>query len=147
MMILEVLLGTVAILILLFRKLNKNKNHWDSRNVPNTGFKFLWGDDKGMLLQTRALQDICLDQYKKFDGEPFYGSWGLFGQPFLVLRNDFDLIRAVWIKDFDHFTIAAGETSFNIQPINRSEKMAISHVANLSGEEWKNVRYTCDDCI
>ena len=140
-MILEVFLGTVAIFVYLLWKLTKNRNHWDSRNVPNTGFKFLFGDDKGPLLRTRTAQDTALDLYKQFDGQSYYGTWSLFGQPLLNVRNDFDLIRAVWIKDFDHFAMTRGEAIFKLTPLNRMEKIAMSHLARVHGEQWKDLRW------
>ena len=82
------------------------------------------------------------EEYKKFSGVPFYGKWGLFGEPELVLRNDFDLIRAIWIKDFDHFAIAntAVIPSRSIWPSSRQEKLMLQNIGNAHGDEWKNIR-------
>ena len=60
-----------------------------------------------------------------------------------MIRNDFDLIRSVWIKDFDHFNKTRGEEFVeNIWPGSREEKLAIKNVANIHGEEWKDLRYS-----
>ena len=141
-MILQVLLALFAILIYLYHKLSKNKNHWKDRGVVNTGFNFFWGNDKGMLTGKRSLYDVAKEEYFKFPGERYYGGWTVFGQPYLMIRNDFDLIRSVWIKDFDHFNKTRGEEFFeNVWPGSREEKLAINNVANIHGEEWKDVRY------
>ena len=100
-MILQVLLALFAILIYLYLKLSKNKNHWKDRGVVNTGFNFFWGNDKDMLTGKRSLHDVAKEEYFQFPGERYYGGWTVFGQPYLMIRNDFDLIRSVWIKDFD----------------------------------------------
>ena len=147
-MILQVLLALFAIFICLYLKLSKNKNHWKDRGVVNTGFNFFWGNDKDMLTGKRSLHDVAKEEYFQFPGERYYGGWTVFGQPYLMIRNDFDLIRSVWIKDFDHFNKTRGEEFVeNIWPGSREEKLAIKNVANIHGEEWKDLRYSYFDFL
>ena len=134
-------MGLGALIIFIYYKLSKNQNFWRDRGVPDTGFKFLWGDDKEVLLGKKSIHEINIELYKKFPEERFYGGWSLLGQPYLMLRNDFDLIRAVWIKDFDHFTITRNtEFAENVWPATRTERIALNHIAALHGDIWKDLR-------
>ena len=87
-MLVEACIGLGAILLYLYYKLSKNKNHWSDRGVPNTGFVFFYGDDKDMLQGKRSMYDIAKEDYSKFPGERFYGGWTMLGQPYLMIRND-----------------------------------------------------------
>ena len=140
-MFLELCIGLGALLSILYYKLSKNKHYWDERGVPNTGFRFFYGDDKGVLQQTKSFHQISKENYFKFPGERFYGGWTMLGQPYLMLRNDFELIKAVWIKDFDHFTSSsAGQFFEKLWPSSRAERLAIENVSTLHGEVWKDLR-------
>ena len=140
-MLLEVCVGVGALLLYVYYELSKNKNHWRDRGVPSTKFCFLWGDDKEMLAGKKSFHEAVKEEYFKFPGKPFYGGWTMFGQPYLMLRNDFDLIKAVWIKDFDHFNKGRGaDFSEKVWASSRAEKLALDNVAYIHGEVWKDVR-------
>ena len=140
-MILEVCLGLGALMVFLYYTFSKNKYHWRDRGVPDTGFRFFWGDDKDFLQGKRSLHETTKEDYNKFPGERFYGGWTMFGQPYLMLRNDFELIKAVWIKDFDHFTRTRGsEISEKIWPSSRAERIALSDISAVHGDLWKELR-------
>ena len=140
-MLLEVLIGIVALLLYLYYKLSKNKNHWADRGVPNTGFCFFWGNDKEMLKGEKSFHDIVKEEYFKFPGERFYGGWTMLGQPYLMIRNDFELTKAIWIKDFDHFNQTRGtEFAEKLWPSSRVEKLSINTIQNVHGDEWKDLR-------
>ena len=65
----------------------------------------------------------------------------MLGQPYLMIRNDFELIKAVWIKDFDHFnTTSAGAFFEKMWPSSRAERLAVENVSSIHGEAWKELR-------
>ena len=141
-MLLEMCLGLGALLLYFYHMLSKNKNHWSDRGVPNTGFRFFWGDDKRFLTGGKAIHDVVKEDYFEFPGQRFYGGWTMLGQPYLMIRNDFELIKAVWVKDFDHFNKTRGAEFFEqVWPSSKTEELAITHVANVHGEVWKDLRY------
>ena len=145
-MLIEACIGLGGILLYLYYKLSKNKNHWSDRGVPNTGFVFFYGDDKDMLQGKRSMHDIQKEDYFKFPGERFYGGWTMLGQPYLMIRNDFELLRSIWIKDFDHFNKTRGaDFDDNVWPSSRAERLAMQNVSLLHGEVWKNLRYSSID--
>ena len=140
-MLLEISIGLVAVLLYLYYKLSKNKNYWSERGVPHTKFHLFWGNDKEVYQGIKSRHEKYKEEYLEFPGESYYGRWSMFGQLQLVIRNDFDLIRAIWIKDFDQFNQTIGGTAIgNMWPSSREERLTISHVANIHGEDWKDVR-------
>ena len=97
---LEVVIGIAAIFLYIYYSLTKNRNYWSDRGVANTGFKFFWGDDGPLMQQKETFQGWALREYNNFPNKRFYGCWAIFGTPYLFIRNDFDLIRSIWIKGF-----------------------------------------------
>ena len=130
-----------ALLSYIYYKLTKNRNYWSDRGVTNTGFKFLWGDDK-TILGEEPFPEFALRMYQSYPNERFIGMWSMFGRPYLMIRNDFELIRSIWIKDFDHFTIANDNTKNhkNMWASDRNEKLMLNNVQSAQGDEWKNIR-------
>ena len=132
----------MAILTYGYYKLTKNRNYWSDRGVTNTGFKFFWGDDGPTMAQQVPFHQWALEVYQKYPNEPYVGMWATGGRPYLMIRNDFELIKSIWIKDFDHFTIASDGIRDNkhIWPADRNEKMMMNNIQSAQGEEWKNIR-------
>ena len=70
----------------------------------------------------------------------------MLGQPYLMIRNDFELLRSIWIKDFDHFNKTRGaDFDDNVWPSSRAERLAMQNMSLLHGEVWKNLRYSSID--
>ena len=143
-MLIEVLLVSFVLLGIIYYFLTINKNYWYDRNIPNTGFKILFGDDKFFFTQSESGHDWGLRAYNQFKNAPFFGMWTLLGKPILMIRNDFDLIKSIWIKDFDHFAIADQTSHLQTQTwtSSREEKLVLNHIVSTSGDEWKDIRST-----
>ena len=140
-MIVQIVLVILAVLTVFYYQLTKNRNYWSNRGVASTNFKFLLGDD-GDIFFKEGMHVWALRTYQEFTNEPYIGMWAMFGKPYLMIRNDFELIRSIWIKNFDHFAIAsnsAKETP-SIWPADRHEKVMITNLANSYGDKWKNLR-------
>ena len=139
-MFVEILSVIVALLLYLYYNLTKNKNHWRDRNVPSTKFRFFWGDDSPS--GDKSLHDIMKEEYFRHPGERMYGGWSLMGVPYLMIRNDFELMRAIWIKDFDHFNqTRVTEFAEKIWCGSREESMMLNTIQTMHGEAWKDIRY------
>ena len=137
----EVLIGLVTISLFIYYQISKNKYYWSIRGVPSTGFHFLSTNDYKVLLKTMSLHKNIKEDYFKFPGERFYGGWTILGKPYLMLRNDFDLIKTVWIKDFDSFnTKNISEQTDKVWPSSREEKLTIDNIFNAKGDRWKALR-------
>ena len=109
-MIVQLILVVIAVLSFGYYKLNKNRDYWSDRNVPNTGFKLFWGDDKAIIKGQESFPIWTKRIYQSYPNQRFVGMWRMLGTPYLMIRNDFELIRNIWVKDFDHFTLANGNT-------------------------------------
>ena len=142
-MIFQVIVSLLCLFLYIYYSLSKNRNYWADRGVPNTGFKFFWGDSTNFFTGKTAFQEVPLNVYNRFPGERFVGCWKTLGKPYLMIRNDFDLIKSIWIKDFDHFVIANSNVKAHrkIWPGNRNEKLMLNNVQSASGDEWKDIRY------
>ena len=142
-MILEVSIGLVALLLYFCYALTKNKKYWSDRGIPNTGFKFFWGDEKTYILQSESIHSWTLRHYNQFYGQRFFGAWSIFGSPMLLINKDFDLIRSIFIKDFDHFAMANGDskTQKSTWASSKVEKVMLQNVQSATGDEWKDIRY------
>merc|ERR1719322_236235 len=96
------------------------------------------------MIQSESGHDWGMKLYDQFKGVPFFGMWTLLGKPILMIRNDFDLIKSIWIKDFDHFAIADQTSHLQTQTwtSSREEKLVLNHIVSTSGDEWKDIRST-----
>ena len=137
----EILLGFLALCLLLYYQISKDKYYWAKRNVPSTEFHFFRSNAMKLVLKKMSWHEKNKEDYFQFPGERFYGGWTMFGKPYLMLRNDFDLIKAVWIKDFDSFnTKNVGQLADKVWPSSRVERLAIDHILNAHGDAWKELR-------
>ena len=140
-MLYEVLIGLVTISLFIYYQISKNKYYWSIRGVPSTGFHFPSTNDYKVLLKKVSQHEKTKEDYSKFPGERFYGGWTILGKPYLMLRNDFDLIKTVWIKDFDSFnTKNISEQTDKVWPSSREEKLTIDNIFNAKGDRWKALR-------
>ena len=137
----EVLIGLVTISLFIYYQISKNKYYWSIRGVPSTGFHFPSTNDYKVLLKKVSQHEKTKEDYFKFPGERFYGGWTILGKPYLMLRNGFDLIKTVWIKDFDSFnTKNISEQTDKVWPSSREEKLTIDNIFNAKGDRWKALR-------
>ena len=133
----ELFLVFVALLGYLYRKHKKGKEYWYESGIPNTNedIEMKWGKE--------SMFDVCIRLYNQFKGVPFFGSWSSFGKPCLVIRDDFELIKNIFIKDFDHFSMAHSMVpSYKATwPATRHEKLILNNLQSAHADEWKNLRY------
>ena len=141
-MIFQLILIILAVLTYGYFKLTKNRDYWSERGVVNSEFKFFWGDDGPLLKQELSIHEWALQIYQTFPNKPYVGMWTMLGRPYLMIRNDFELIKSIWIKDFDHFTIAndTAKTLKDIWPADRNEKLMLNNLSSAEGDKWKNLR-------
>ena len=113
--------------------------YWKNLGVPSPSpiqqLKFVYQ----MLGQKRAVHDITKEQYRMFEGERFYGTFDG-GSNIFVIRDDFQLLRSVMIKDFDHFSKSMGSIVNTQYPCNRAEEIQVKGITVIDGDEWKSVR-------
>ena len=142
-MFVELIIGLVAICVYLYYQLTKNRNYWKDRGVPSPEQNILqeFKVIGTLVLGKTSINDMMLEFYSAYDKDPIIGGLS-FGRPNIFIRNDFDLIKAIFIKDFDHFAIGSKETASrkSTWPSTKHEKLTLNNVQSSQGEEWKNIR-------
>jgi len=122
-------LAVIAVtLYSLYYYLTKDYAFWSRRGVSGPPPKFPWGMK---LKEQEAVTEIDRQLYYDYGGKRFCGFMEIH-RPVLSL-GDLDLIRAVTVKDFEHFT--------DRRQFIRSEDMRLMLTA-LRGQEWKARRAT-----
>ena len=142
-MFVELIIGLVAICVYLYYQLTKNRNYWKDRGVPSPEQNILqeFKVIGTLVLGKTSINDMMLEFYSAYDKDPIIGGLS-FGRPNIFIRNDFDLIKSIFIKDFDHFAIPSKEAASrkSIWPSTKHEKVMLHNLQGLQGEEWKNIR-------
>ena len=135
----ELLLAIVALLSYMYIKYISKFNYWKNLGVPcfdrPTQTRLNW--DK--FLKRRSHHELRREEYDSFKGERFYGVF-TGANHILGVRDDFDLIRSIMVKDFDNFGMLRLGPLRNIPPANRVEEIMFKGILVVYGEEWKNVR-------
>ena len=72
------------------------------------------------MIRKRALAYQYLEEYDMFQGERFYGFYSGRDQV-LFIRDDFDLIERIVLKDFEHFQKSPASILTNTIPADKNE--------------------------
>ena len=139
-MFIELCILVLLILAFVYYKFNENFNYWNRLGVPCLSVKEQKANAWDFVMQKRAGHDIKKREYRKFDGERFYGIFDGVKQ-ILVIRDDFELIRSILVKDFDYFGKSMAAAFGTLEPSNRTEQIQMKGITIIHGDEWKAVRY------
>ncbi|CAB3261456.1 unnamed protein product [Arctia plantaginis] len=127
------LLLILTILFGLYFYYTSTFDFFEKKGIPYKKPVILLGNLGPRLNGTKSFHEFQLDAYNYFKGSP-YG--GLFeGRRPMLNILDPDLIKAVTIRDFDHFTDRITLNAKTPRFLSRS-------LLNLKGPEWKSVRST-----
>lgn len=97
--LLTILLGLLTILYLYVRRIYSYWHRKGYKSLPNVNY--LFGHFGRAFLQKQTFAETVEGLYKATD-EPFIGIYSIF-RPILMFRDP-EIIRAILIKDFSHFT-------------------------------------------
>ena len=98
-MLLEILLGLLALFLILYRYVTKNFGKWKDLGIPYAKGSFPFGSYN--FLGGDSIDTMNAKLCQEFQNERYFGTF-LFGKPSLHI-NDPDLLRLIQVKDFDHF--------------------------------------------
>ena len=76
-------------------------NYWKNRGIPGPKPSMLTGNIMGPLTPKTCLATAVKKWYDEFKSEPFFGVYE--GQTPVLVINDFELVRDVFIRDFSVF--------------------------------------------
>lgn len=139
-MFLELCLVIIACMCFWYIKYIRKYQYWKEMGVPSLDRNIQAKHNWDRLLKRRAMQDQKREEYNSFEGERFYGQFDGFHQ-ILVVRDDFDLIRSIMVKDMDHFPRVQLGMLRDVPPANKTEEITLKMLMALYGDEWKAVRY------
>ncbi|XP_045497917.1 cytochrome P450 9e2-like isoform X1 [Colias croceus] len=125
------LLLFLTIIFLLYFYYTSTHDFFEKRGIKFMKPRFLVGNLGGRLLGMKSLHDFQLEIYNYFKGQPYGGIFE--GRRPILYLIDSEIIKAVTIRDFDHFTDRSGFRSREPRYLSRS-------ILNLKGAEWKAVR-------
>lgn len=137
-MILEIVLVILTLILLLYRYVTKNFDHWKKKGVPHIQGVFPCGSHTEILTQGKHISVLVKEDYEKFKEEDFFGIYML-GKPALVVKN-IDMIRNIMVKDFNHFVDRNGESMRQWAQGGDMDQLWAKGMSELCGEHWKDVR-------
>ena len=114
-------------------------DYWKSFNVPSPEKskqqEYNWNE----ITRRKAVSYRYIEEYNMFTNEPFYGGYDGFNQV-LTIRDNFELIEAVLVKDFDYFQRTRFCVFSDTIPVNRTEEIIFKSQSVIHGDKWKKVR-------
>lgn len=123
--------AVITILTLGFYYVRRQFSYWKVRGVPFVKPEFPLGNLKGVST-TRSLAEIWTDAYKELKPQGPIGGVFFTTSPSAMV-TDLDLLRNVFVKDFQHFYDRG-------MYVNEKDDPLSAHLFNLEGARWKNLR-------
>ncbi|EAT44915.1 AAEL003748-PA [Aedes aegypti] len=122
----------VGALILLYRYATAFANYFNQRGIKYRKPTFLLGNLGPILFQRTTPVANLTDLYREFAGEKVYGFYE-FRRPTIILR-DLQLIKRVFVKDFNHFTN-------HTAPVDEHMDSILGNgLISLEGQKWRDMR-------
>ena len=145
-MLFEIIFAITISLLLFYLISNKRHrdyadpfDYWKKFNVPSPEKsiqkKYNWNE----ITRRKAFAYKYIEEYNMFPDEPFYGGYDGFNQV-LTIRDNFELIEAVLVKDFDYFQRTRFCIYSDTVPVNRTEEIIFKSQSVIHGDKWKKVR-------
>ncbi|XP_065075485.1 cytochrome P450 9e2-like [Ochlerotatus camptorhynchus] len=122
----------VGFLVLIYRYATAYADYFDQRGIKYRKPTFLLGNLGPIIFQRTTPTANLTELYRQFSGEKAYGFFE-FRRPTIILR-DLELIKRVFIKDFDHFVN-------HTAPIDEQMDSILGNgLISLKGQKWKDMR-------
>lgn len=125
----ELFIGLIFLCTIIYLLNSYFFNHWKRLNIPQLEPSFPLGNFSG--ISSLSMSEVISNLYEKSKNHRFIGFYTLHKPSILI--NDPVLIQHVMIKDF---------SIFHDRPMPECEERDAlsSHLFNLSGERWRDVR-------
>lgn len=127
-----ILLAVIAIVSLGFYYVKRQFNFFKVRGLPYVQPEFPMGNLKGVATKHSMgqLWERCYNELKT-KGSPIGGVYFMTAPAFMAL--DLDLLRHIFVKDFQHFYDRG-------MYVNEKDDPLSAHLFNLEGKRWRNLR-------
>lgn len=123
--------GVISIIVLVYYFLQRKFNYWADRGIPFVKPEIPFGNLRGVGSKISAGQ-IWAKCYNEMKGKAPMGGIYMFTEPAL-LALDLDLLRSVFVKDFEHFRDRGAYVNEKDDPLS-------AHLFSITGEKWRNLR-------
>ncbi|KAE8748379.1 Cytochrome P450 CYP6 [Frankliniella occidentalis] len=123
--------GAVALCAALYVYMRRSLTYWQRRKVPVVTPTTLFGNYGPSILGKRSLSEVAQDIYNEHKDERYVGTYFML-TPLLQI-NDPDIIRSVFIKDFQDFNGRGMHSQPSYDPLS-------AHLFILAGQPWRNMR-------
>lgn len=131
-MVLITLVGCAIFCVcILFYRAKSRLDFWKNRQVPHSAPNWFLGNMVDFK-KSKNQADILKSEYNKFRGVGQFFGFFYYTTPTLVITN-LDLIKRILMDDFKSF-------SDRDQFFNAKDDPVSGHLANLTGEKWKELR-------
>lgn len=125
------LLLSLIILTLAYIFAKKKFNYWKDRGVSFVPPSFPFGN-LGGVGSTTTLGERIREHYVALKGKGVIGGLFFYVTP-IALVTDLDLLRNIFVKDFQYFQSRGVYCNEERDPIS-------AHLFNIEGDKWKNLR-------
>lgn len=127
-----ILVGLVTVVLLLWYYLKKKTHYWSDRGVPFVKPELLIGNLRGITTEVQAGErwQACYNELK--DQKSPIGGVFMFTSP-TALVLDLDLLRNVFVKDFQHFRNHGTYVNEKDDPLS-------AHLFSIEDDRWKSLR-------
>ncbi|KAJ6639105.1 Cytochrome P450 6k1 [Pseudolycoriella hygida] len=105
-------------------------SYWKRMGVKYLEPTFPFGNFGPTIFQQKPGGELVAEIYKQ-NNDPFIGIYGAL-RPLLVVRDP-NIIRSIFIKDFQHFVDRGVYIDEHYDPLS-------GHLFSMNGEKWKNLR-------
>ena len=126
----------VGFFLVLYLYFKRKCTYFTKIGIPHQPGTFPLGSDVIWKMFSGKLSFANLQEtiYKEFPGVKVAGYYGIFGSPTFVIC-DFELIKRVLIKDFDHFV------DRRHLKVNPDANKYMAHMLTVQyGDEWRQTR-------
>uniref|UniRef100_A0AAT9UVC6 Cytochrome P450 6PZ27 n=1 Tax=Maconellicoccus hirsutus TaxID=177089 RepID=A0AAT9UVC6_MACHI len=121
----------ITLFVFLYWRFKKAHEFFDKNGITYLKPTFLIGNIGQAFYTKKTIPVLHLELYRKLAPNKFAGYFN-FHTPILMVRDP-ELIKYVFIKDFDHFYDRGINVNTDVEPLG-------NHLLAMKGEEWKNLR-------
>ncbi|XP_055697211.1 cytochrome P450 6a9-like [Phlebotomus papatasi] len=126
-----ILVTLVTLLVAGYLYVKKKFQYWEARGLPYVKPKFPFGI-LGGVGSTKHSSEVFTAAYQELKGRGPFGGVFFFTKP-VVMPTDLDLLKNIFIKDFQYFY----DRGFYV---NEKDDPLSGHLFALSGPRWRNLR-------
>lgn len=124
-----IIILTLIVTLITFWK--HRTNHWKRHGIPYIPAEFPFGNFKGIGTNFHTSK-LVQKYYRILKGQSSVGGLFFFCNP-VILALDLDLIKNIFIKDFNHFQHRGLYYNEEDDPLS-------AHLVSIRGSKWRNLR-------